>query len=55
MRTNWLQRFTAGSDPEDDEDEIDDDPDLPDEWRDCSEDPEVCLNETWDAYGFPPF
>jgi hypothetical protein len=40
------------SDP-DDEDEIDGEPDNPDEWRDCSEDHDDCLNETLDAEGVP--
>lgn len=39
----------------DEEDEIEDETDAPDEWRDCSEDHDDSLNETWNAYGFPPF
>ena len=39
-------------DPEDD-DEIENDPDQPDEYLDCSEDHDDCLNETLDAEGWP--
>lgn len=42
-------------DPEDEDDEIAGEPDLPDEWRDHSEHPDDTLNERLDAEGFPPF
>jgi hypothetical protein len=40
-------------DPEDEKDGIEYDPDLPDEYLDCSEDHDDCLNETLDAEGWP--
>lgn len=40
-------------DPEDDPEEIEPEPDLPDEWLDCSEDHDDCLIETIDAEGWP--
>lgn len=42
-------------DPEDDEGEITDDPDDPDQWRDCAEDRDTTTDETMDAEGWPGF
>ena len=41
--------------PDDEDDQVEDDPDQPDEWRDHSEHPDDTLNEAMDAEGFPPF
>jgi hypothetical protein len=48
-------RMVPALDPEDDDDQVEDDPDLPDEWRDHSERPDDTLNERLDAEGFPRF
>jgi hypothetical protein len=34
---------------------MDDDPDDPDQWRDCAEDKETCLDERADHEGWPEF
>lgn len=42
-------------DPEDEDEEAVDDPDEPDEWRDCSEHHDDGLDEARDAEGWPDF
>lgn len=40
-------------DPENEDETSFDEPDNPDEWRDCAEDRETCLDEMLDAEGIP--